>query len=109
LARRALDALGAAGWGDVTAQRWDLKGLDLVTAGSLLGDSYRIPTLCFGPGDENSSHTPQESVYIENLVGAAFGTAVLVHGAIGAPFSLVWPTDRITRGPAGAPASGQGR
>jgi acetylornithine deacetylase/succinyl-diaminopimelate desuccinylase-like protein len=94
IVRRALDALAAAGWRDATTRTMGLESLRLNTAGSLLADGYRVPTICFGPGEESRTHTPDESVAIEDLVNAVFGTAVLIHGAIGAPQSLTRPIDR---------------
>jgi len=97
LFHRALDALAAAGWRDTAPRTLELSGFGLSTAGSLLEDSYHIPTLCFGPGDEKRVCTAGEAVDVEKLVDAVFGTAVLVHGAIGTPLSLVWPTHRAPR------------
>lgn len=109
LFHRALDALAAAGWRDAAVRTLGLNSLRLGTAGSLLADSYHIPTLCFGPGDENRAYTREESVDVEKLVDAVFGTAVLVHGAIGTPLSLVWPTHRAPRDPGRVSTSRDGR
>jgi acetylornithine deacetylase/succinyl-diaminopimelate desuccinylase-like protein len=94
---RAVETLAAAGWSDVNLRTWGLKSLRLSTAGSLLADGYRIPTLCFGPGDESGVGTAHESVDLKALIDALYGTVVLVHGAIGTAFSLVWPTDSPPR------------
>jgi len=109
LFHRALDALAAAGWRDAAARPFGLNNLRLGTAGSLLAESYHIPTLCFGPGDENRAYTPEESVDVEKLVDAVFGTAVLIHGAIGTPHSLVWPTHRAPRDTGRVSTSGDAR
>lgn len=109
LIARAVDALSGAGWPDVGPGPWASKSLQSSTAGSLLAEGYRIPTLCFGPGDESGVGTPRESVDFEALIDAVFGTTVLVHGAIGTPVSLVWPTDRLPRERAGSKLSRSGK
>jgi hypothetical protein len=57
------------------------------TAGGILVNDYHIPTLGFGPGDENRGGRP-ETVNGHRLATAAFGTAVLAHWLIGKP--LTW-------------------
>ncbi len=81
----ALEALKTGGWDHVSLTTWDLSRSEMGTAGSLLSGEHRIPTLGFGPGELDQAHAPNESLSMDNLVGAAFGTAVLVHGLIGAP------------------------
>jgi len=99
LVSRSLEALSASGWRDPTARTWGLDTFRMGTAGSLLAGSYHVPTLCFGPGDEGRARGEEESVALESLVDAVFGTAVLTHGAIGSPLPMRWPTDRAPSDP----------
>ena len=82
---RAREALKTGGWNHVSLATWDLNRSEMGTAGSLLSGEHRIPTLGFGPGEIEQAHAPNESLSMDNLVGAAFGTAVLVHSLIGTP------------------------
>lgn len=101
LIARAVDALAAAGWSQAAPSAWAAKRLRPFTAGGLLDAGYRIPTLCFGPGDESCAGTLQESVDLEAVVQAAFATAVMVHGTIGTPFSLSRPGPAVGSGSQG--------
>jgi acetylornithine deacetylase/succinyl-diaminopimelate desuccinylase-like protein len=103
LVRRALDALAACGWPDATVRTWRPDDLRMGSAGSHLADSYGVPTLCFGPGDEDRTGTAEESVEIEKLVDAVFGTAVLIHGAIGTPVPQVQLADGTSSVRSGGP------
>lgn len=106
---RALGALAAAGWPAPAVRPRGVEDLRAGTAGSLLADSHHVPTICFGPGDAGRVYAPGEFVEVEKLVDAVFGTAVLVHGAIGAPVSLVWPTRRTPKDPGHVSMTGGGR
>jgi len=99
LVSRALEALSASGWRDPVVRTGGFDGLGMGTAGSLLTGRYHVPTLCFGPGDEGRARGEEESVALESLVDAVFGTAVLTHGAIGTPLPRRMPTDRAPRAP----------
>jgi acetylornithine deacetylase/succinyl-diaminopimelate desuccinylase-like protein len=85
LVERALEGLSAAGWVEAEPRAWRPDDLRTGSAGSLFVDGFGVPALCFGPGDEDRTRTPDESVAIENVARAVFGTAALVHGALGAP------------------------
>jgi acetylornithine deacetylase/succinyl-diaminopimelate desuccinylase-like protein len=80
---RARQSLLAAGWSNVPVHPWDLPNIEMGTAGSLLS-GHKVLTLGFGPGDVRLAHAPNESVELECLSDAAFGTAVIVHSLIGA-------------------------
>lgn len=84
---RARQALTAAGWKKVPVETWNLKKLGMGTSGNLLASAHRIPTVGFGPGEVSQAHARNESVSVENLTRAAYGTAVLVHSLIGAPLN----------------------
>jgi acetylornithine deacetylase/succinyl-diaminopimelate desuccinylase-like protein len=103
LVERALGALSAAGWPDASARPVRSDDIRSRSAGSLLADGFHVPTLCFGPGDEDQAHSTEESVEIAKLVDAVFATAVLVHGAIGASVSALRPAGRAPSGRDAAP------
>jgi acetylornithine deacetylase/succinyl-diaminopimelate desuccinylase-like protein len=108
LVRRALDALTAAGCPDTAVRSWKPTDLRMGSAGALVANGGHVPTLCFGPGDEDRAHTSEESVEIEKLVDAVFGTAVLVHGAIGNPAAHADPADGAQSAPHRAPTARSG-
>lgn len=80
----AREALLAAGFRDVPIRKWRPGPRGLGTAGSVLVNDYHVPTIGFGPGDENVAHQPNESVEVKNIVDAVFGTAVLAYSVVGA-------------------------
>jgi acetylornithine deacetylase/succinyl-diaminopimelate desuccinylase-like protein len=79
----AREALATAGWKDARChqRKTELPGME--TSGSVLSDHYHIPVIGFGPGDECVAHAPDESIAVDRLVEAAYGTAVLVHSFVG--------------------------
>jgi acetylornithine deacetylase/succinyl-diaminopimelate desuccinylase-like protein len=84
LVERARGALVSAGlcW---APELWRLDRLGMGTAGSFITSEIGIPTIGFGPGEEGEAHARDESVSIPHLVEAAYGTAAITHGLIGAP------------------------
>ncbi len=89
---KAHTALAAAGFGDVPIRKCALDRLGMGTAGSKLVGNYKIPTVCFGPGDEISAHAANEHVDVNKIVEAVYGTAVLAHSVIGIPL-FGWVAD----------------
>lgn len=83
LVDRAREALVESGWGKVDVKAGRSELLRTGAAGDLLVNHYRIPTVAFGPGDRD--HAPDESVEVERIVDAVFGTAVLTHGLTTVP------------------------
>ena len=81
---RAQDALLDAGWKQVPIRRWQNSRLKTGSAGSVLVAEHHIPTFGFGPGEDGLADAPNESVDVEKLVAAAYGTSVLVQASIGA-------------------------
>ena len=79
----AQEALTAAGWKDVQSHQWQTERLGMGTSGSMLVDNYNIPTIGFGPGDEHLAHAPDESIEVDKLVEATYGTAAIVHSFVG--------------------------
>ncbi len=83
LVDHAREALTSAGF-EWTPALWALDRLGMGTAGNFINSEIGIPTIGFGPGDENQAHACNESVSIPHLVEAAYGTAVITHGLVGA-------------------------
>jgi acetylornithine deacetylase/succinyl-diaminopimelate desuccinylase-like protein len=73
-----------AGGCPCTASEWRLERPGMGTGGGLL-TCNGIPTLGFGPGEESCAHLNDESVVVDRLSEAVYGTAVLAHRFIGAP------------------------
>jgi len=90
---RTRQALAAAGC-DVRPGKWHLGRVGTGTAGSLLVNEFKVPTIGYGPGREETAHAPNEYVEIDNLVEAVYGTAAIVHGLIGIPV-CGWTSDDI--------------
>jgi acetylornithine deacetylase/succinyl-diaminopimelate desuccinylase-like protein len=82
---RMREGLKIAGWDTVPLETWKLDRDGMGTAGSMLAAECGIPTFGFGPGELAQAHAPNESVAIDKLVDAVYGTAVLAHSLIGAP------------------------
>ena len=83
----AREALVSAGF-EWAPEPWALDRLGMGTAGSFITSEIGIPTIGFGPGEEAQAHARDESVSIPNLVEAAFGTAAITYGLIGAPLEI---------------------
>ncbi len=58
------------------------------TAGGVVTREFGIPTISYGPGEEEQAHQCDESVRIPALVEAVYGTATLMHGLSTASISL---------------------
>jgi len=87
LVDHAREALVSAGF-EWAPEPWTLDRLGMGTAGSFITSEIGIPTIGFGPGEETQAHARDESVSIPNLVEAAFGTAAITYGLIGAPLEV---------------------
>lgn len=84
LMTRARQSLAAAGLA-VRPGRWQLDRLGMGTAGDLLVNQLGIPTLGYGPGQEERAHQPGESVEARKVVECAYGSAAIAHGMVGVP------------------------
>lgn len=93
LLERSRQVLAAAGC-PARPGKWQLDRLGMGTAGSVLVNEFHIPTIGYGPGDEEQAHRPDEFVGLDNMARAVYGTAVLVHGLIGIPV-YGWTSDEI--------------
>ena len=93
LMQRARHALGAAGC-DVRTGKWALGRIGMATAGSVLVSEYDIPTIGYGPGNEEVIHAANEYVETDKLVEAAYGTAAIAHSLVGIPV-CGWTSDEI--------------
>jgi acetylornithine deacetylase/succinyl-diaminopimelate desuccinylase-like protein len=93
LMERSRQALAAAEC-PAKAGRWSLGRLGMGTAGSVLVNDYNLPTIGYGPGDEESAHCPDESVSLKALSQAVYGTAAIAHGLVGVPV-FGWTADEI--------------
>ena len=74
--------------------RWRLGTLGMGTAGSVLVNEYKVPTIGYGPGEEASSHVPDESVSLKAISTAVYGTAAIAHSLVGVPV-FGWVPDEI--------------
>ena len=90
---KALEALRSAGR-EATPGKWKLDRLGMGTAGGVFVNEFGLPTLGYGPGGESEAHSTNEFVKIDHLIEAAFGTAVMAHGLIGAPV-FGWSSEEI--------------
>ncbi len=79
--RYALDAAGC----EFRAGKWHLNRAGMATAGGVLVKDYDIPTIGYGPGNEEVIHGPNEYVEVEKIVEAVYGTSSIVHSLIGIP------------------------
>lgn len=93
LIERSRQTLAAAGLA-VKPLKWQLNKLEMGTAGGVLVNEYKIPTVGFGPGLIDQAHAVNEYVPLENIVKAAYGTAAVVHGFIGIPV-FGWTSDEV--------------
>ncbi len=89
-ARQALEAAGSP----VKPGKWQLGRLGMGTAGSVLVNEYKIPTVGYGPGLETQAHAPGEYVELAKLSAALYGSAVIAHSLVGIPV-CGWTSDEI--------------
>ncbi|MFB3788044.1 MAG: M20 family metallopeptidase [bacterium] len=90
---RSRQALTAAGC-RVAPGKWELGQLGMGTAGGALVNEFHVPTIGYGPGNEETAHSVNEYVDIANIHEAVYGTAVIIHGLIGIPV-FGWTSDEI--------------
>ncbi|HEY3325170.1 MAG TPA: M20/M25/M40 family metallo-hydrolase [Planctomycetota bacterium] len=93
LMERARHALEAASC-EVRPGKWRLGRMGMGTAGGVLRNEFQIPTIGYGPGNEELVHAPNESVELSKLATCIYGTASIVHSLIGIPL-FGWTTDDI--------------
>ncbi len=88
--RRALDAAGAP----APVDRWQLGMFGTGTAGGVFANEFMIPTIGYGPGDEQVIHSPGEYVLTGNIEKAMYGLSAIIHSLIGVPV-FGWTSDEI--------------
>lgn len=93
LMSRARQSLAAAGC-EVRPGKWQLGRLGMGTAGSVLVKEFNVPTIGYGPGNEEQAHSVGEYVDTAKITEAVYGTAAMVHGLIGIPV-CGWSSDEI--------------
>jgi len=93
LVSRARQALAAAGC-QVTCGKWQLPRLGMGTAGGVLLNDFQVPAIGYGPGAEDTCHTPNETVSIARVAEATYGTAAIAHSLVGIPV-CGWTVDEI--------------
>jgi len=93
LMTRARQALAAAGCASQPG-KWELGRLGMGTAGSVLVNDFKIPTIGYGPGCEAQAHERGEYVELEKMYTAIYGTAAIAHSLIGIPV-CGWTADEI--------------
>lgn len=93
LIERSRQVLAAAG-SPTRPGKWRLGRLGMGTAGATLFNDYDIPTIGYGPGNEEQAHHPDEWVDAEHVAQGVYGTAAIAHGLIGFPV-CGWTTDDI--------------
>lgn len=93
LVERSRQALSAAGI-NVRPRRWEFGRFGMGTAGGTLVNEFNLPTVAFGPGEEEQAHRADEYVEMRKVVQAVYGTAVIVHGLVGVPV-FGWTSDEI--------------
>jgi acetylornithine deacetylase/succinyl-diaminopimelate desuccinylase-like protein len=93
LMERARQSLLAAGC-EVSVGTWRLGQLGMGTAGGVLVNEFKVPTIGYGPGEETQAHTAHESVRTRRIVEAVYGTAVIAHALVGIPV-CGWTVDEI--------------
>ena len=81
---RVREALSAGGC-EVRHGKWKLGRMEMATGGATLVKEFNVPTIGYGPGDEELSHTSNESVELQKVVDAVYGNALMVHGLVGVP------------------------
>jgi acetylornithine deacetylase/succinyl-diaminopimelate desuccinylase-like protein len=93
LVEQSRQALKAAGC-QAEPGKWRLSRLMMGTAGNVLSTEFKIPTIGYGPGEEELAHATNEYVELDKLDEAAYGTAAIVHSLIGVPI-FGWSSDEI--------------
>lgn len=93
LMTRARQSLAAAGC-EVRPGKWELGRLGMGTAGSFLVQDFAVPTIGYGPGDEEQAHAAAECVETAKITECVYGTTAMVHGLIGIPV-CGWTSDEI--------------
>lgn len=93
LVDKARGALAGAGLA-ARPGKWRLGRLGMGTAGGVLVNEHGIPTLGYGPGNENLIHAPNEYVEVDKIVEAVYGTAAIVHSLAGVPV-FAWTAEEI--------------
>lgn len=89
-ARQSLNASGC----QAKFGRWKLNKPGMGTSGGVMLNEFKIPVIGYGPGLEDMAHTPNESVEVDKIKEAVYGTAVMVHGIAGVPV-YGWTMDEI--------------
>lgn len=89
-ARRALDAAGAP----APVDRWQLGRFGTGTAGGVFVNEFLVPTMGYGPGDEQVIHAPGEYVSVDRIPQAVYGLSAIIHNLIGVPV-FGWTSDEI--------------
>ena len=93
LVERARQSLSAGGC-DVRPGKWELGRSGMGTAGGVLLTEFGLPTIGYGPGDEQQAHAINEYVETDKVAQAIYGTALIAHGLIGIPV-FGWTSDEI--------------
>lgn len=90
---KSRSALAVAGC-QVRPGKWRLGRLGMGTAGGLFTGEFGIPTIGYGPGNEEVVHAANEYVEIDKISEAVYGTASIIHSIIGIPV-FGWTSDEI--------------
>ena len=79
LVDRGRESMLAAGcrW---VSKAWERDRLGVGTAGAVVSREFGIPTISYGPGEEEQAGACNESVGLSALVDVVYGTATIVHG-----------------------------
>lgn len=93
LVERARQSLAAAGM-EARPGRWKLGRFGMGTAGNVLVNEFHVPTIGYGPGEEEQAHAANESVDASRIIDAIYGTAAIAHGIAGIPV-FGWTSDEI--------------
>ena len=88
---RARQALSSAGC-KTQPGKWRLPRIGMGTAGSVLTKKFNVPTIGYGPGNEEAAHTANEYVEIDKITEGILGTASIIHNLVGIPV-FGWTTD----------------
>ncbi|HKJ81480.1 MAG TPA: M20/M25/M40 family metallo-hydrolase [Ignavibacteriaceae bacterium] len=88
---RSRQALSSAGCKTLPG-KWQLPRVGMGTAGSILIKKFGVPTIGYGPGNENAAHAAGEFVEIKNIQECILGTASIIHNLIGIPV-FGWTSD----------------